>query len=282
MVSAKEVKSIDLASFTTITTAINVLLAVIVTIILSIVLIMTPGTTSLVIYLIPTVIVATLMYGIYQNFITGYIYNFLATKFKSIKFILKDEKEIVKITTTETAIMVSIITTIEVILLYLVSVFIVPLILTGVMQTLMYAGQQTLALGIYNMLMLLSQPTTIMLLIFGTFIICFVFVLIGTYVYNYIAKIGKGAVVSLSKENNFTVLESIDPLKLAIAFGLINIVLSVIMAIVGIISGVPILNAIGTIIEGLISGFIGGALIAIFYNFLAPKLGKLKIELIDY
>ena len=35
------------------------------------------------------------------------------------------------------------------------------------------------------------------------------------------------------------------------------------------------------VIVGFIGAFVNGALMAIFYNFLAPKLGKLKLELID-
>ena len=48
-----------------------------------------------------------------------------------------------------------------------------------------------------------------------------------------------------------------------------------------IISGGQPTAALGNIIGGFISGFVLGALISIFYNALSPKLGKLKLELID-
>jgi hypothetical protein len=71
-------------------------------------------------------------------------------------------------------------------------------------------------------------------------------------------------------------------LKLAIVFALICGVLNIIITIIMLISGGNITSAIGSVIGGFIGAFIEGALIAIFYNFLAPKLGKLKLELIDH
>lgn len=97
------------------------------------------------------------MYSIYNSFCQGLIYNVLAKRLKTIAVIIKDGKEIVKISTTETATMTGIILTIQFILIYLVSVFILPLLLTSVIQTLMYTGQSTLAYGIYQLLGILSQ-----------------------------------------------------------------------------------------------------------------------------
>ena len=48
-----------------------------------------------------------------------------------------------------------------------------------------------------------------------------------------------------------------------------------------IVSGGTAISAIFNIIFSLIIGFASGALTAIFYNFLAPKLEKLKLELND-
>jgi len=46
-----------------------------------------------------------------------------------------------------------------------------------------------------------------------------------------------------------------------------------------IISGSQIFTALSNIMGGFVGGFIAAILIAVFYNFLAPKLGKLKVEL---
>ena len=47
------------------------------------------------------------------------------------------------------------------------------------------------------------------------------------------------------------------------------------------ISGGNITSVITGVIINLIAGFVIAAIVAVVYNFLAPKLGKLKIELID-
>ena len=156
-----------------------------------------------------------------------------------------------------------------------------PILVTSFIQTLMFTGQQALAYNLYQFLMILSQPTTILMIIFGTFIITFVFTLLATYIYNILAKSGRGIVVELSDENNLTVLESINTLKFAIAFAVVSGVLNIILAIIMMISGGQPTAALGNIIGGFISGFVLGALISIFYNVLSPKLGKLKLELID-
>ena len=221
------------------------------------------------------------MYTIYNAFCQGFLYNALTKKINTVKIAFKDDKEIVKVSPTETSIIVSMIITIQVILLYLVSVFLFPLLLNSIIQTLMYSGQQLLAYSLYQFLMLLSQPTIIAMIIFGTFIITFVFVLLGCYIYNILASTGRGAIVTLSNQDNMTAIDSVDVLKLSIVFAVVGGVLNLILALITLISGGDILASLGNIIGGFVGAFINGALIAIFYNFLAPKLGKLKLELID-
>lgn len=281
MVSVKELKSIDLSSFTIITTAIGVLFSIISAIIMTVYLgITTPNGFGVAIYLISTIVVGTFMYTIYNTFFQGFMYNLLAKKINNIKFVF-DGGKIIKVTTTETAIITAMIATIQAILIYLVSVLALPLLINAAVQTLLYAGQQILAYSLYQFMMLISQPTTIAMFIFGTFIMTFVFVLLGCYIYNILASRGRGIEVKLSQENNMTVIESVDMIKFAIAFGIINGVLSIITAIVMIVSGGTATSAIFNIIISLVIGFISGALVALFYNFLAPKLEKLKLELND-
>lgn len=281
MVSVKELKSIDLSSFTIITTAIGVLFSIISAIIMTVYLgITTPNGFGVAIYLISTIVVGTFMYTIYNTFFQGFMYNLLAKKINNIKFVF-DGGKIIKVTTTETAIITAMIATIQAILIYLVSVLVLPLLINAAVQTLLYAGQQILAYSLYQFMMLISQPTTIAMFIFGTFIMTFVFILLGCYIYNILASRGRGIEVKLSQENNMTVIESVDMIKFAIAFGIINGVLSIITAIVMIVSGGTATSAIFNIIISLVIGFISGALVALFYNFLAPKLEKLKLELND-
>ncbi|MBE6502921.1 MAG: hypothetical protein E7Z76_01320 [Methanobrevibacter sp.] len=280
--SIKEIKSIELASYTVITTSIGIVFSIIAAIALMIPISMSsPEGINIAIYILPTIVVGTLIYETYRNFFEGFIFNALSKRLKKIRFVLNDESEIVQVSTTEPAIITSIILTIEIILLYLVLVMLLPILVTSFIQTLMFTGQQVLAYNLYQFLMILSQPTTILMIIFGTFIITFVFTLLATYIYNILAKSGRGIVVELSDENNLTVLESINTLKFAIAFAVVSGVLNIILAIIMIISGGQPTAALGNIIGGFISGFVLGALISIFYNVLSPKLGKLKLELID-
>ena len=282
MSSVKELKSIDLSSYTIISTAIAVLFSIIAAIVMVIGIgITNAGALGVSLYLVSTIIVGTFMYTIYNAFCQGYLYNILAKKLNTIQIAFKDDKEIIKVSTTSTAIIIAMIMTIQVILLYLVSVLIFPLILNSMVQTLMLSGQELFAYGLYQFLILLSQPTTIAMIIFGTFIVSFVFVLLGCYIYNILAGTGRGAILKLSKQDNMTSIESVDTLKLAIVFAVVGGVLNLILAIISLFSGADILTAIGNIIGGFISAFISGALLSIFYNFLAPKLGKLKLELID-
>ena len=278
----KELKSVDLASYTIIATAIAVLFSIISSIVIVIGIgITSPQAIGGTIYIISTLIVGTLMYTVYNAFCQGFLYNFLTKKINSIKIAFKDDKEIVKVSTTETSIVISMIITIQVILLYLVSVFLLPLLLNSVIQTLMYSGQELLAYSLYQFLMILSQPTTTAMIIFGTFVITFVFVLLGCYIYNILANTGRGAIVTLSNEDNMTAIDSVDVLKLAIVFAVVGGILNLILALITLVSGGDIMSVLGNIIGGFIGAFVNGALVAIFYNFLAPKLGKLKLELID-
>lgn len=278
----KELKSVDLASYTIISTAIAVLFSIISSIVIVIAIgVTSPQAMGGVIFIIPTIIVGALMYTIYNAFCQGYLYNLLTQKLNSIKIAFRDDKEIVKVSTVETAIVISMIITIQVILVYLVSVFLFPLLLNSLIQTLMYSGQQLMAYSVYQFMMLLSQPFTIAMIIFGTFIISFVFVLLGCYIYNILASSGRGAIVNLSNEDGMTAIDSIDVLKLAIVFAVVGGVLNLILALITLVSGGNIMTLVINVIVGFVGAFVNGALMAIFYNFLAPKLGKLKLELID-
>lgn len=279
----KELRSIELASYTTLTTGIAVLFSIIVAIMLSVIIgAMVPNGISIIIYLIPAIIIGTFMYTIYSSFCQGLLYNLLAKKLKTIAVEIKDGNEIVKISTTETAMMCSIILTIQVILIYLASALILPLLLSTTMQTLMYSGQQAMAYNIYQAIILITQPSTIAMFIFGVFIITFVFVLLGTYIYNILGKRERGAILNLSKEGSFTAIDSFDGLRLAIAFAIIELILNLIVAVIMVISGIPITSAFTNVLSGFVGAFFLAYLCAKFYNFLAPKLGKIKLELVDF
>ena len=280
--SMNELKSIDLASFTIISTGISVLYTLIFTLLIAVAIaISVPAATTFAIYLIPTIVVGTLIFTIYNSFFEGFLYNVLGKKLNRIKIGLEGN-EVSKISAAQTAIMISIITTIQVILIYLASILVFPLVLNTVIQTFAYAGQQMLALTLYQFMIFISQPQVIIAFFAATFVVTFVYVLISIVIYNFLASKGRRIVVNLSKEGELTAVDSIDVLKLAIVFTIIVGVLNLIYVIFSFIlfGGYPVVILL-SIISGFVNGFIEGALIAIFYNFLAPRLGKLKIELIE-
>ena len=145
----------------------------------------------------------------------------------------------------------------------------------------MLSGQQILAYGLYQFMLVLSQPIVIAMIIFGTFIISFVFILLGCYIYNILANSGRGIIVNLSKENGYTAIDSVNVKRFSIVFGIIGGILSLLSLVISMGGSGNITALIINIIIGFIVAFASGALTAIFYNFLAPKLGKLKLELID-
>lgn len=278
----KELKSIDLSTYTIISTGIALLFSIIVSVIAVIgIAISSANNVGIALYLIPTIIVGTMMISIYSKFLEGYLYNVLSKRLKNIKIEFNDKNEIIKIFPTQTATIMAIIATIQIILVYLASLFVAPLMINSVIQTLLYTGQSTVAYSMYSLLLLLNNPLIIAYIILGTFIIVFVFTLLATYIYNILGSNGRGILLNLSEKDGITTIESVDILKLAVAFSIIYGILNIILAIVMIISGGAINTVILTIIGGFVNGFIDSALIAIFYNFLAPRLGKLKIELIN-
>lgn len=279
MSDIKTLKSIDITSYTTITTGIGVLFSILLSILLIIGIgIVSSESIGIVAYIIPTIIVGTLMCSIYHRFMEGYLYNLLTKKLNPITFELKDGKEITKISTVPTALIVGIISTIFTILLMAIGMFVIPLILSAIIQILMFSELTVIAYLLYQVSMILMQPSIIAMIIIGSFIVTFVFTLIATYIYNFIGSKGRGVIIDLS---NNTTLNSIEPVSLIIALTAVSLIFNIILAIITLISGGDATQALGNIIGGLISGVVGGGLIAIFYNFLAPKLGELKVELID-
>lgn len=275
----KKLTSVDIESYTIISTGINVLISIIISIIVvGLFAIAVPNSFGVMVYLIPTIIFGTMISNIFLRFTEGYLYNILASKFGFIKFDIEEEY-IKKISTRETALIVGCISLIIILLVYLAFSLIIPLFLSSLMTILMYGSQTNLAAALYQIMFLISNPTYIAIGILGSIIIVTVFTLLATYIYNILADSERGILVKLTTDDKFTQLESITPLNFAIAIGAICLILNIILGIILIISGVPIFNALVDILLSFVIGFISSYILAVFYNFLSPKLGKLKVEL---
>jgi hypothetical protein len=276
----KKLKSVDVESYTVISTGINALISIIVSVILvGLFAVAVPNSFGVMIYIIPTVIFGTIISNIFLHFTESYLYNVLSGKFGFIKLDIEGDY-IKKISTKETALIFGCISLIMILVIYLAFSLIIPLFISSFMTVLMYGSQMAAAGALYQLMFLISNPIAIAVGIIGTVIIVTVFTLLATYIYNILADSERGILVKLTTEGNFTQLDSITPLNFAIAAGAICLILNIVVGIIMIISGMPIFNALTDILMSFVSGFISSYIIAVFYNFLAPKLGKLKVELI--
>lgn len=275
----KELKSIDLSSYTIISTGVATLISIVIAIIIvGLFAVSVPNSFGVMIYIFPTIVFGTMISNIFVNFSTGYLYNVLSKRLGFIKFDI-EEDSIKSISAKETGLLVGFITLIMILVMYLATSLILPLILSSFMTLLMYSAQTGIATVMYQTMMLISNPMTIAVGILGSVIIVSVFTLLGVYIYNILASSNREILVKLSEKNNLTQLDSITPLNFAIAIGAISLILNIIIAAILVISSVPIFNALVDVLIGFVCAFIAAMLIALSYNFLAPKLGKLKVEL---
>lgn len=278
----KSIKSIDLSSITIIGTGIQVLFAILFSLILLIsVAIINVKSLGGIYTLALTIIFGTLAYSIFRIFTESYLYNLLVKKLNPIKITINDEKEITKISVASTSILVGTITLMIYIILYLMFIFIIPLIFSSMIQALMITGQIGVSLALYQLLILFMNPMTVVTFIILTFISTLVMTGIATYLYNIIASKTGGIIVELDKDNNMTVLKSINPLKIATIVGIISLIINLIIGVILAVLTKNCMVALTNPISGFLGSFIFVALFAIFYNFLGSKLGNLKVELVD-
>lgn len=281
MSELKILKSIDIGSATIIGTGIQTLFAIILAIIILIMAAaINMSTVGPFLSIASTIIFGSIAFSIFGYFTESYIYNWLAKRIKPISFSIDDDGVIEEVSTTSTAINLAIISTVMVIITYLMSVFIVPIILSTLMQTMVFAGQMQLATSLYSVVMMYTNPLMVITLILGVFIVTLIYVLLGTYIYNLLAARGYGIKVDLN-EDQMTSLESIDVKSITLMWGLISLIFGLISGILSAVAAGDMTYIVGNTIFGFISGLIAMALTAIFYNFLSNKLGKLKIELVN-
>lgn len=278
MTTVKRLKSLDISSVTIMATTISLIFSIIISIIMLVVFgAISLNNIAIMAFIIPTLIFGTLIVSVYRNFIESWLYNLISKK-TSIVFSIEEDGTVTNISTVSTALIIAIITTVMVLIEYMVILFLGQLTLSAMVQTFMMTGQQLIAMQLYNLLLVVSNPLYVIGLIVGGFIISFIYVLIGTYIYNLIAGNNYGAKLNI-KENSS--LESIDVKSFAISISIIYLVLGLISGILSAITTGNYLEIAITPIMTFILGFIVTAIIAWLYNVLAPKVGQIKFELID-
>ena len=277
--AVKKLKSIDISSFAIISTGIATLFSIIISILIIISIgLIVPDSFTTMAYLVPTIIFGTIISCIFMYFSTAYLYNVLSKKFGYIKLDI-EEGYIKKISAKETGLIVACITLIMILVVYLAFSLIIPLFIGSLITVFMYASQTGVAAMAYQLLFLVANPTFIAVGIIGSVIIISVFALLATYVYNILASSERGINVKLTEEGELTQLESLDPVNFAIAIGAISLILNIVVGLIMVISGAPLFGALTSILFSFVIAFIEALLAAAFYNFLGPKIGKLKVEL---
>lgn len=278
MTTVKRLKSLDISSVTIMATTISLIFSIIISIIMLVIFgAISLNNIAIMAFIIPTLIFGTLIVSVYRNFIESWLYNLISKK-TSIVFSIEEDGTVTNISTVSTALIIAIITTVMALIEYMVILFLGQLTLSAMVQTFMMTGQQLIAMQLYNLLLVVSNPLYVIGLIVGGFIISFIYVLIGTYIYNLIAGNNYGAKLNI-KENSS--LESIDVKSFAISISIIYLVLGLISGILSAITTGNYLEIAITPIMTFILGFIVTAIIAWLYNVLAPKVGQIKFELID-
>lgn len=282
MNNGKILKSIDLSSATIVGTGVKVSLSIIASIIF---LLITAAVSSSNLggigIIIPTIVFGTLIYSIYEIFTKAGLFNWISGKMNPVIINFKEDKEITAISASSTSLIVAIIETVMMIIIVLISLFGLSLIANSIIQTLMMSGQMGLAYTMYQGYSILSQPAVLALIIVATFILSFVVSLIAIYLYNLLAnKIG-GIEVNLAKDGDYTLVNSVGIKKATILFVIIGAILGLIIGIIIGLSSGQYIQILSMLVTGIVTGLIEGVLVIGLYNFLAPKLGAIKIELVD-
>lgn len=304
MVDLKEVKSVKIVPFTLMNASITAIMGFI----YAIIIILASGVVSAIlppelsalsgvivsigISMIILLPVGGFLLTVLQEFITVLLYNNLVPKLGGIKLEFEGD-EIKKVPVISFALIISAIAAIWAFIIgLLIAAIIIPLpgLISALSTIPTITGNATAIPSIPDTtgLLIIIIPLLIIGLPIVSFISSFIGYAIITLIYNYIVvKIGRIRLEIVQTVGKFSAITSIPVIALAIA-------LSILFAIYGFIfQGIPDLlrYAIqGDIITGLIFlvinpivylvlYFIIGALFAILYNFLAPRIGAIELEL---
>lgn len=278
--SMKELISVDVTSFTVISTGIATLFALIFAILLAVAILLTvPNSFSVVVFITTTIVFGTMVSSVFLYFSEGYLYNVLSKRIRCISLDIDESGYIKKISPMGTALITGAIAFTMLVILYFAFALVLPLLLNSFISILMYAGQYIIAYMLYQYIFLLSSPMIVLIGIILITIITSLITVISVYIYNLLAGSERGIIVDLSKEDKYFVLDKIEYKNFAIAIATISLVLNLIIGVLQVISGSPLFSTLVSIFIGFFATFIEALILAACYNFLAPRIGKLRFEL---
>ncbi|WP_409200326.1 hypothetical protein [Methanobrevibacter sp. DSM 116169] len=281
MTDFKEIKEMDIISATKIGTGIQVAFGILFAVVLLIFggIIGGMGVVSGLLSIACTIVFGSLIYYIFAMFTQSYLYNILIKYLTPISVKIKDNEILEEVSVMSTAIIAGLVTLILAILLYLASIFIIPMLFTSIIQTLMFSEQMALAFTLYQFLSYYTNPLIIIMILLVLYISVFIGTAISIYLYNVLSKKINPIKFKLSQEGDLTSIDYINPINLAIISGVISLIVNVIFGIIlALITGEFVQIAVNGV-TGFVSGIVTAALVAIFYNVLSKYLGTLKIKL---
>jgi hypothetical protein len=300
MVDVLEIKSVDLASYTLIGSSIRAIMAFIMAIIFllifEIVAILVPPVTAFRGFIIASGLALVIVYPIVSFFVnlsirfyTAFVYNRLASRISGIKLAMEGNEVISLPVVSFSLILACIYTILAFILgLFLAAATAPFLTLATTIATNLsaatgvpFTSEMILALGTFKIIFLLILMP-IMVFIFG-----FIFNALVAIFYNYIAtRVAKIKLEFQDAGNNLKELINIPILPIALS-------VAVIAAVFGFLNGLmrlAALSAAGDVTAGVIAlimaiigdfiaVFILMAIGTFFYNYLAPMIGGVKLQL---
>lgn len=294
MSDLKEIKSIRVVPFTLMSSSISAVLGFLYAIVL--VVIMGIAGTSLsqgnlgagtlatlalaMILALPT---ASFLITTLQSFLETVLYNIFVPRLGGIKLELEDLNEVKSVPVVPFALMVSSIVTV---LMFLVMLILGPLFMSliqGAALSGRIPGVESLgALGILGILiMIIGVPIV-------TFVVVFIVSALTAIFYNLLApKIGGIQLEFALLSEKLHEIKSIPVVKFAVILTVVGAILAFIFGILGMALSIAggtsassaALDLLINVVINFVIGFVVYAITAALYNFLAPKIGTVKLEL---
>lgn len=280
-----KIKNVGIESYTSMISTINTILAFIICAILFVFMIAVSGFSLVSIFTIVILLIGlpllSFLVSLALNFLRVKFYNLFSGKLNPISFELYDGEEILKIQTLKSALILACVAGVVAFILGIVFLTLSPF-----MQSLYYI------LPFDWMYLLITQYSSIGNILLYP-IITFVSTLIGFIIYfglyNIFAPLLGGVKVDLEEKSagNY-ILNKVKPISLALNVAIISLIITVVVTIVlGIIGFVMGAVAIVAFLVTLaiyaimvfVFSFVAAFIIVALYNFFAPKIGAVELEL---
>lgn len=231
---------------------------------------------------------AGFVFSVTQSFLTALIYNVFVPRIGGIKLELRDMKEIVGVPVVPFALMIS---AIGATIVFIAMLIIGPLIMIGLQAAVIGAAYQGTvipglssigALGIVGLLILIIGVPIVM------FVASFIMTALTAIIYNLLApKIGGIEFEFEALKEKLYGINSIPAVKLAlitaIVMAIVNLIFEAISTVINTAMGssvvAGVISLLINVVVNLVVSFVIYAIMAVLYNYLAPKIGSVKIEM---